>query len=66
MSKGDNMRDAKTTEPKCSWCDKMATAKGTDGTYSCGQGQGDGLESHDTRGVVYTTLYGGFGWERIR
>lgn len=42
--------------PNCSWCGKRAIARGEDGTYSCGQGQGDGLESHDNVGVVYTPL----------
>lgn len=41
---------------KCSWCDKPATARGNDGTYSCGQGQGDGLEPHNTIRVPYIPM----------
>lgn len=43
----------------CSWCDKPAISAGEDGTFSCGQGQGDGLGSHDNVGVLYTPLKGG-------
>jgi hypothetical protein len=42
--------------PSCSWCDKPAKLRGEDGTYSCGQGQGDGLEPHDNLNVVYMPL----------
>ena len=40
----------------CSWCDKPATTQGTDGTFSCGQGQGDNLDPHDNIKVLYVPL----------
>lgn len=45
-------------QPKCSWCDKPATAVGKDGTYSCGYGQGPGEtgDPHNTQDVWYTPL----------
>lgn len=54
-------------KPTCSWCDELATAKGEDGTYSCGSGQGDGKPHHVNMKVTYTPLYKeSIGFERIR
>ena len=51
----------------CSWCNEPAVARGKDGTWSCGSGQGDGKEHHCNIGVAYTHLHtDGIGWERIR
>lgn len=41
---------------KCSWCERDATHLGSDGTWTCGQGQGDGMEPHSNIGVVYSPL----------
>ncbi len=46
-----------TLNHRCGWCGNPAMAVGADGTYSCGQGQGDGLESHNNKNVVYTPLW---------
>jgi len=40
----------------CSWCDKSAKSVGRDGTFSCNQGQGDGLEPHGNKGVTYSPV----------
>ena len=58
--------DAIRAYEKCTWCGEKAAAKGADGTYSCGSGQGDGKEHHVNIGVQYTPLHGGIGFERIR
>ena len=46
-----------TLNHRCTWCGKPAMSVGADGTYTCGQGQGDGLEAHDNKNVVYTPLW---------
>jgi hypothetical protein len=52
----------------CSWCKKRAVAKGADGTFSCGSGQGDGKDHHVNMRVRYMPLHGakGFGFQRIQ
>ncbi len=61
------IRKPKPPPVLCSWCDRPAAAKGDDGTLSCGQGQGDGLEPHDNVGVQYMPLHEGGrgGWQRL-
>ena len=51
----------------CSWCKRRAVARGADGTYSCGSGQGDGKQHHVNIRVRYMPMNkGGIGFERIR
>ena len=51
----------------CTWCKRRATTRGADGTFSCGQGQGDNKPAHNNLKVLYTPLVKDsvFGFERI-